>query len=420
MKPIISGKNLAKQYRIGKSQAPYATLRDTLAAAVRAPLRYLRGHRAEPAETFWALKDVSFDVMPGDVVGIIGRNGAGKSTLLKILSRITEPTDGTAAVNGRLGSLLEVGTGFHHELTGRENIFLNGAILGMARREILGKFDDIVAFAEVEQFIDTPVKHFSSGMYTRLAFSVAAHLQPEILVIDEVLAVGDIEFQKKCVGRMEHVARSGSAVIMVSHNMGTVRSLCTKAILLEKGMTKVQGAPETVVSAYLAGGRADPVERVISDGDYLCGGGKLRIEKIRLLHPALKTFTVYWKQPISVGLELNVLEPLEDISLGAGVRLPDGNWFCCFHHDDWDANPRLALKPGKYFIKFTMANDLKPGIYKLEAGAHHYHYGKTLCAVHAANLEILDHTREGLSPTAYNPGFVNGSASWEGPVALAR
>jgi lipopolysaccharide transport system ATP-binding protein len=249
--------NLGKRYRIGAAQARYKTLRETLSGAAAAPLRRLRSlARGQPSEgarnTIWALRDLSFEIKRGEVVGIIGRNGAGKSTLLKVLSRITEPTEGYAELRGRVGTLLEVGTGFHPELTGRENIYLNGAILGMKRTETERKFDEIVAFAEVERFIDTPVKHYSSGMYLRLAFAVAAHLDPEILVVDEVLAVGDAQFQKKCLGKMEDVARQGRTVLFVSHNMAAVRSLCSQAILLKNGRREIAGSTDVVISHYLA------------------------------------------------------------------------------------------------------------------------------------------------------------------------
>jgi lipopolysaccharide transport system ATP-binding protein len=244
--------NLSKRYRIGGPQAQYKTLRESLVDMAAAPARRLRtlGRPSPENETIWALKDVSFDVKRGEVVGIIGRNGAGKTTLLKILCRITEPTKGYAEIKGRVGSLLEVGTGFHPELTGRENVYLNGAILGMRRAEIDQKFDEIVAFSEIEKFLDTPVKRYSSGMYVRLAFSVAAHLEPEILLVDEVLAVGDAAFQKKCLGKMEGVAREGRTVLFVSHNMAAVAGLCQRAVLLENGRAKADGPSSTVIARY--------------------------------------------------------------------------------------------------------------------------------------------------------------------------
>jgi len=252
MKPIIHVENLSKQYTLGATSEPYSTLRESLVKAARKPLDMVRrGNKAESSK-FWALKGVSFDVMPGDVVGIIGRNGAGKSTPLKILSRITEPTTGRAELYGRVGSLLEVGTGFHPELTGRENIYLNGAILGMRRAEIEKKFDEIVDFAEIEEFLDTPVKRYSSGMYVRLAFAVSAHLEPEILIVDEVLAVGDAQFQKKCLGKMKDVSEHGRTVIFVSHNMHSIYSLCTSGFLLSEGILVERGDIDKVVNSYLA------------------------------------------------------------------------------------------------------------------------------------------------------------------------
>jgi lipopolysaccharide transport system ATP-binding protein len=242
--------DLSKSYRIGERPGRYRTLRDTIADLAAAPLKRLRANGGPKDRTIWALKDVSFEVRQGEVVGVIGRNGAGKSTLLKILSRITEPTEGSAEMHGRVGSLLEVGTGFHPELTGRENVFLNGAILGMRRAEIQSKFDEIVAFAEIEKFMDTAVKHYSSGMYMRLAFAVAAFLEPEILLIDEVLAVGDVLFQKKCLGKMEDVARAGRTVLFVSHNMAAVRTLCTRGIVLHEGRVSETGDVGRCIEAY--------------------------------------------------------------------------------------------------------------------------------------------------------------------------
>jgi lipopolysaccharide transport system ATP-binding protein len=246
----IRAESLSKRYRIGLAQGRHDTLRDTLAAGL-SRLRRPSGEARRAAE-IWALRDVSFEVRQGEVVGVIGRNGAGKSTLLKILSRITEPTAGRAHIHGRVGSLLEVGTGFHPELTGRENIFLNGAILGMRRHEIERKFDEIVDFAEIERFLDTPVKRYSSGMYVRLAFAVAAHLEPEILLVDEVLAVGDAAFQKKCLGKMGDVAREGRTVLFVSHNMAAVKNLCPRGLWFEEGQVLIDDTAEACIGAYTA------------------------------------------------------------------------------------------------------------------------------------------------------------------------
>lgn len=254
MQPMIQVDRISKSYRLGARQN-YATLREDIVKALKAPLAVLRGHRRPKPETLWALQDVSFEVGPGQVLGVIGRNGAGKSTLLKILSSITEPTSGTAKLYGRIGSLLEVGTGFHGELTGRENIYLNGTILGMKKREIDRRFDEIVAFSEVERFLDTPVKHYSSGMYTRLAFSVAAHLDPEILVVDEVLAVGDAAFQRKCLGKMGDVARQGRTILFVSHNMAAIQQLTHSCAVLESGRLIYHGPTETAINKYLCSSR---------------------------------------------------------------------------------------------------------------------------------------------------------------------
>jgi lipopolysaccharide transport system ATP-binding protein len=277
---IIRAEGLGKRYELGHAaeRERYVALRDVLARGARGVLRrtadMLRGRAVIPGDTieeFWALRDVSFEVRRGEVLGIIGRNGAGKSTLLKILSRITEPTEGRVTIKGRVASLLEVGTGFHPELTGRENIFLNGAILGMGRAEIRRKFDEIVAFAEVERFLDTPVKRYSSGMYVRLAFAVAAHLEPEILIVDEVLAVGDAEFQNKCLGKMDQVTRQdGRTVLFVSHNMGTLTSVCASAILLEAGRVREIGTSGKVVESYLNSSHLRECVEFPTDGNRPC------------------------------------------------------------------------------------------------------------------------------------------------------
>jgi len=285
-RPAIILEGLSKSYRIGHQAERYPTFRETLVRSLTGPVRRFRQLRAggigngDTEETFWALKDVSFEVQPGEVVGIIGRNGAGKSTLLKILSRITEPTEGRAILNGRVASLLEVGTGFHPELTGRENIYLNGAILGMKKAEITRKFDEIVAFAETEKFLDTPVKRYSSGMYVRLAFAVAAHLEPEILIVDEVLAVGDVLFQKKCLGKMQQVAQeTGRTVLFVSHNLASLRTLCTRGILLQQGSLAFSDVIDVAVQAYLN----SLEEQATSDLSQVTarrGQGRVRLEKL--------------------------------------------------------------------------------------------------------------------------------------------
>ena len=276
---------LSKQYRIGMQKAHYQTFREALTAAAFAPFRWFVNTRDQERNTIWALKDVSFEIAHGQAVGIIGRNGAGKSTLLKILSRITKPTRGRAEIFGRVGSLLEVGTGFHPELTGRENIYLNGAILGMHRKEIERKFDEIVAFSEIEKFLDTPVKYYSSGMYVRLAFAVAAHLEPEILLVDEVLAVGDAQFQKKCLGKMGDVAKGGRTVLFVSHNMQAVRSLCNEAFLLDAGGLVSRGDAQSIIREYMASQSLSKGE-VVWDPETAPGNSEARLISIRVLSGA--------------------------------------------------------------------------------------------------------------------------------------
>jgi lipopolysaccharide transport system ATP-binding protein len=251
MKPIISVENLGKRYYLGTREAVAPTLREAVSRTVKTTVKRLSRREDSSDKAVWALNDVSFEVRPGEVVGVIGRNGAGKSTLLKILSRITRPTTGQADLYGRVGSLLEVGTGFHPDLTGRENIYLNGAILGMKRDEINRKFDEIVAFAQVDRFLDTPVKRYSSGMYLRLAFAIAAHLDPEILLLDEVLTVGDVSFQKKCLGKMEEVGREGRTVLFVSHSLPFVQQLCGRVLYIRSGALHEDGRPETVINSYL-------------------------------------------------------------------------------------------------------------------------------------------------------------------------
>lgn len=286
---IISVENLSKCYKIGRQATQGDGLRHVLERAVRAPFSWMRPGQTEKqgkTEDFWAVRDVSMQIKRGEMMGVIGRNGAGKSTLLKLLSRITEPTSGKISLRGRVASLLEVGTGFHPELTGRENIFLNGAILGMSRVEIKRKFDEITAFAEIDKFLDTPVKRYSSGMYVRLAFAVAAHLEPEILIVDEVLAVGDAEFQKKCLGKMEDVSsKEGRTVILVSHQMTAIQNLCTRCMLMDRGQLMMEGKTEDVVNAYMYKG-AELAMSGLSNRSDRSGEGKVRITSIDLRDPS--------------------------------------------------------------------------------------------------------------------------------------
>jgi lipopolysaccharide transport system ATP-binding protein len=336
----IRVEHLGKQYKLGGKQASYSTFRETVVEAARAPLRWLKGERKSAQNKFWALDDVSFEVKQGEAVGIIGRNGAGKSTLLKILSRITSPTRGRVDIYGRVGSLLEVGTGFHPELSGRENIFLNGAILGMSRVEIMRKFDEIVAFAEIEKFLDTPVKYYSSGMYVRLAFAVAAHLEPEILVVDEVLAVGDAEFQKKCLGKMGDVTKEGRTVLFVSHNMMAIKSLCQRGILLNCGREILLGSAEEVVRSYLDSGAEALSEKIWPNPQSAPGDEAARIHAVRILDSAgnlisqtdvSSQITVeieYWVMAPGVPLNVSIsIFNSEEVYILASASTTDYEWF---------------------------------------------------------------------------------------------
>lgn len=363
MKPIIKVEQLSKQYRIGLRQGSNPTLRDMIAGAVRAPIKGLRERRR--GETIWALKEVSFDIMPGEVVGVIGRNGAGKSTLLKVLSRITEPTTGRIELYGRIASLLEVGTGFHPELTGRENIYLNGAILGMKRTEIERKFDEIVAFAEIDEFLDTPVKHYSSGMYMRLAFAVAAHLEPEILLIDEVLAVGDAGFQSKCLGKMGEVAKHGRTVVFVSHQMGAIAQLCGKAMLLNQGTIVKEGDTQSVIDYYLTEvttGSRDGFVGSESDKDIF-------ITKAQALDSEGKTKSHFsHKEPIVIAVTCKINRWVPNSVMGFFVRDHRGRKIFTTNNPEWSklgqynkevrataTIPMAFLVPGKYVFTFAIS-----------------------------------------------------------------
>lgn len=308
----IRFRDVGKCYRVGAAQGggrfQYKSLGERLGHFARHPLRSIGGGGAVNDDEFWALRDISFDVPRGEVVGVIGRNGAGKSTLLKILSQITKPTEGEIEVHGRVGSLLEVGTGFHPELTGRENVFLNGAILGMTRREVKSKFDEIVAFSEVERFLDTPVKQYSSGMYTRLAFAVAAHLDPEILVVDEVLAVGDAEFQKKCLGKMQDVSRGGRTVLFVSHNMGAIQNLCTRGVVLSGGRCLEVTDARTAVNSYLREMQQAPTD--LEDEAVLrLGSGEARLTAVEVYSDGVLTNNVACGADVELKISYRCEEP---------------------------------------------------------------------------------------------------------------
>ncbi len=360
-KIAIRVSHLGKKYQLGGPHEKYHTLRDAMANSLKAPFKAF--HRASLEEGFWALKDVSFEVEHGEVVGIIGRNGAGKSTLLKILSRITTPTEGTVEIHGRVGSLLEVGTGFHPEMTGRENIFLNGSILGMKKTEIEQKFDEIIKFSEIEKFVDTPVKRYSSGMYVRLAFAVAAHLEPEILVVDEVLAVGDAAFQKKCLGMMGEVAKEGRTVLFVSHNMAAIRQLCPSCILLDEGRLKEKGRTDTIVSHYL--------ESQLSK----CSSGIIKIDankdfqltNIRIINgTGDENSHCNCDYTINIELIFNVKKTIPGVYGYLEIRKNDGTIVLVSDSYDNEPNSLDNLVPGIHSVQVTIPpRTLGPGNYHI-------------------------------------------------------
>ncbi len=310
MKPIVKIENVSKRYRIGGLHPGYVTFREVFAEAAFKVFKRRSGSNGSSHQTLWALKDINLEVQPGELIGIIGRNGAGKSTLLKIMSRITKPTTGRAAIYGRVGSLLEVGTGFHPDLTGRENIFLNGAILGMRKFEIERKFDEIVSFSEIEKFIDTPVKWYSSGMYVRLAFSVAAHLEPEVLIMDEVLAVGDSAFQQKCLDKMHEIRQQGRTIFFVSHNMTAVTRLCRRVILLDQGTITSDGPARAVVDAYLSSSWKVGAEREWSDLTDAPGNHIVRSRRVRVrTEEGETTAAIDIRRPVGIEITYEVLQP---------------------------------------------------------------------------------------------------------------
>ncbi len=424
MTTAIRVENLGKRYRIGAAQTKfkYGMLRDVLVNAAMAPVRAAsslfhlsKDERKKKDEAFiWALNDVSFEVEEGKVLGIVGRNGAGKSTLLKVLSRVTEPTRGTVAVRGRVGSLLEVGTGFHPELTGRENIYMNGAILGMKRAEIESKFDEIVAFSEVEQFIDTPVKRYSSGMYLRLAFAVAAHLEPEILVVDEVLAVGDAEFQKKCLGKMGDVAQQGRTVLFVSHNMSAILRLTEEAIVLDKGKLLMRGPSQQAVDYYLSSGQAQAGERLWEPDEVPPSASPFCPISLRLKDPRGKVVdTVRSTEPLTVEMEYRLEAPLTGLRVGIYLSTMRGEYIITsFDVDDGEQYEKFGSRnAGRYVSRATLPADLfNEGRYMLGVnassfGVRRYFHGRKRPGLQRGYLRRARHAMGRAAPGADPAAF---------------
>jgi len=352
---IIQARGLGKRYVL--SGPGNRTIREAIVGSIKAPLRAISGRRAV-RQDFWALRDVDFDIAPGEAVGIIGRNGAGKSTLLKILSRITAPTTGEVRIRGKVAALLEVGTGFHSELSGRENIFLNGAIMGMTRAEVRARFDEIVAFAEVDQFLDTPVKRYSSGMYVRLAFAVAAHLQPEILVVDEVLAVGDASFQRKCLGKMQNVASGGRTVLFVSHNMAAISRLCPRGILLSQGGIAADGPIAKVAAVYAGGMNGEsPTEVDFRQRARPPGSEHVRLLAARLIGDEPGSTTMDIRQPFALQLDFEVLT--DRYPLNPNIHIFNEEGACVFiTSDGYLQEYQRVRKPGVYRSTVTVPGNL--------------------------------------------------------------
>jgi lipopolysaccharide transport system ATP-binding protein len=411
--PVIRIDGLAKRYRIGVASNDHGRLTESMWNGISSV--FGRGHRGELSDhvdsrEFWALRDVSLDVYEGDVLGVVGRNGAGKTTLLKILARITEPTSGYAELRGKVGALLEVGTGFHPELTGRENIYLNGGILGMSRQQIRAKFDEIVAFSEVEKFIETPVKRYSSGMFVRLAFAVAAHLEPEILIIDEVLAVGDVNFQRKCLGKMEDVAREGRTVIFVSHNTGAVAELCTRAILLEGGEKMVEGTVPEVLDAYaeLMANRGGSTVALSVDASLPASVLEVAIEDGNGAPATALDLT----DDIEIVVRYSVAERLHTFQLVVSLSR---NAVRLIHTFDTDALTELPVRdPGVYEARYRIpAMTMKAGLYTVDVdtGTAERHMQ---ALESAASFEIEERTVNAHAKgyRRDRPGHIIGPGTW--------
>jgi lipopolysaccharide transport system ATP-binding protein len=413
----IRAEKLGKQYRIGAQAQRYDTLRDSIAAAATWPLRALRRQLPPSTETIWALRNVSFEVRRGQVLGVIGRNGAGKSTLLKLLSRVTEPTEGYAEIAGRVGSLLEVGTGFHPELSGRENIYLNGAVLGMKRTEIERKFDEIVEFAGVAKFIETPVKRYSSGMYLRLAFSVAAHLEPEILVVDEVLAVGDAEFQRKCLGKMSDVAQAGRTVLFVSHNMSAILRLTEEAIVLDKGEIAYRAATQQAVDYYMSSGFSQTGERVWLSEEMPASARPFTPIALRVRDPKGQVAdTLRSTLPITIEFEYQLDEAIQGLRVGIYLMTLQGEVvFTSFDTDAPEQYERHATREAGYYLSRCRipANLLNEGQYVLGVNASAFRVKSYFQEEHALTFSVDITGAPGVQWAEPRMGLVRPDLQWE-------
>ncbi len=422
MSTVIRVEHVTKSYRLGAIGG--ATLKEDFArwwARKRGrpdPLALVDGeaHARQIGDQFWALDDVSFDVAEGQVLGIIGRNGAGKSTMLKILSQVTAPTSGQIRLKGRIASLLEVGTGFHPELTGRENTFLNGAILGMSTAETRRKLDEIIAFSGVEQFIDTPVKRYSSGMYVRLAFAVAAHLEPEILIVDEVLAVGDAEFQAKCLGKMGEVAKGGRTILFVSHNLSAIRSLCDRVVWLDAGRVRMEGTPSDVIEAYLRPANSETERGIIDERTERSGTGEARFKSVTTSTASGEASDqfYYGQTPIIVRGVLDVAEALPATVLELSLCTTDGLQVTFASTLDV-ADCAVRLAPGRHYVQAEIDATLVPGRYWVLLGLHRHPNGRTVDFVpRALDFEVLSSAQGSAPDFPYAPrGFVRPIVRWQ-------